>query len=140
MPPHTLLYIEDNPANLILVEQLIARRVNTRLLSAAGRATGIDLARAYQPEVILMDINLPGISGIRALKLLREDPFDRAHPGDRHQRQCDATRRTSGPRGRLLQLPNQADQRGGVHGGDGPGRGILTDVARASDAPQEDLQ
>jgi CheY-like chemotaxis protein/anti-sigma regulatory factor (Ser/Thr protein kinase) len=77
---HTLLYVEDNPANLMLVEQLIARRVNTRLLSAADATAGIALARLHQPEVILMDINLPGISGIRALKLLREDPLTRHIP------------------------------------------------------------
>jgi len=71
---HTLLYVEDNPANLKLVEQLIARRPNLRLLSAAEATLGIELARNQQPDVILMDINLPGISGIKALKILREDP------------------------------------------------------------------
>ena len=71
---HTLLYVEDNPANLKLVEQLIARRPNLRLLSAAEATLGIELARKQQPDVILMDINLPGISGIKALKILREDP------------------------------------------------------------------
>jgi PAS domain S-box-containing protein len=69
-----LLYVEDNPANLKLVEQLIARRPNMRLLSARDGNAGIQLARANQPDVILMDINLPGISGIEALKILREDP------------------------------------------------------------------
>jgi len=73
-PLRTLLYVEDNPANLKLVEQLIARRPDMRLLSARDGNTGIELARAHQPEVILMDINLPGISGIEALKILREDP------------------------------------------------------------------
>jgi CheY-like chemotaxis protein len=76
----TLLYVEDNPANLRLVEQLIARRPGLRLLSAADATIGIALARQHQPEVILMDINLPGISGIRALKLLREDPLTRHIP------------------------------------------------------------
>ena len=70
----TLLYVEDNPANLKLVEQLIARRPDMRLLSATDGTRGIELARANRPEVILMDINLPGISGIEALKILREDP------------------------------------------------------------------
>jgi PAS domain S-box-containing protein len=70
----TLLYVEDNPANLTLVEQLIARRSDIRLLSAGNGTLGIKLARASRPEVILMDINLPGISGIEALKILREDP------------------------------------------------------------------
>jgi len=70
----TLLYVEDNPANLKLIEQLIARRPDMRLLSATDGTRGIQLARANQPEVILMDINLPGISGIEALRMLREDP------------------------------------------------------------------
>jgi signal transduction histidine kinase/ActR/RegA family two-component response regulator len=69
----TLLYVEDNPANLELVEQLIARRSDLRLLSAADGQVGIEYARAYQPHLILMDINLPGISGIEALRILRAD-------------------------------------------------------------------
>jgi len=70
----TLLYVEDNRANMQLVEQLIGRRSDMRLLSAGDGTRGISLARIHQPEVILMDINLPGISGIQALKILREDP------------------------------------------------------------------
>ena len=67
----TLLYVEDNPANLMLVEDLIARRPDIRLLSARDGNRGIEIARASRPDVILMDINLPGISGIKALKILR---------------------------------------------------------------------
>jgi CheY-like chemotaxis protein len=74
VPLRTLLYVEDNPANLKLVEQLIARRSDMRLLVATDGDLGVQLARDNQPEVILMDINLPGISGIEALKILREDP------------------------------------------------------------------
>ena len=70
----TLLCVEDNPANLMLIEQLVARRPDLCLLSARDGDLGIQLARANQPEVILMDINLPGISGIEALRILREDP------------------------------------------------------------------
>jgi signal transduction histidine kinase/CheY-like chemotaxis protein len=73
-PMRTLLYVEDNPANLELVEQLVARRSDLRLLSAADGTLGIEYARACLPEVILMDINLPGISGIEAMKILRADP------------------------------------------------------------------
>ncbi|MEO8378592.1 MAG: PAS domain S-box protein [Acidobacteriota bacterium] len=69
----TLLYVEDNPANLKLVERLVARRSDLRLLSAIDGNRGVELARTCQPDVILMDINLPGISGIDALKILRED-------------------------------------------------------------------
>jgi uncharacterized membrane protein len=68
-----LLYVEDNPANLRLVERLVARRPDLRLLTAVNGDLGIEYARASQPDVILMDINLPGISGIEALKILRED-------------------------------------------------------------------
>jgi len=70
----TLLYVEDNPANLMLVEDLIARRPDIRLLSATDGNGGIKIARASRPDMILMDINLPGISGIQALKILRADP------------------------------------------------------------------
>jgi PAS domain S-box-containing protein len=73
-PLRTMLYVEDNPANLDLVEQLIARRPDLRLLSASDGDLGVEFARAYKPEVILMDINLPGISGIEAMKILRADP------------------------------------------------------------------
>ena len=73
-PVRTLLYVEDNPANLELVEELIARRPELRLLSAADGNLGIEFARAYQPEVILMDINLPGLSGLEAMRILRADP------------------------------------------------------------------
>jgi PAS domain S-box-containing protein len=69
----TLLYVEDNPANLHLVEQIIARRADVRLLSATNGAAGIALARAARPDVILMDINLPGMSGIKAMQILRAD-------------------------------------------------------------------
>ncbi|WP_257218041.1 ATP-binding protein [Janthinobacterium sp. BJB304] len=71
----TLLYVEDNPANLALVEQLIARRSDLKLLTAIDAHLGIDLARTYQPDVILMDINLPGISGYGALHILHDDPL-----------------------------------------------------------------
>jgi len=70
----TLLYVEDNPANLELVEQIVARRPHLQLLSAANGNLGVEFARTHQPDVILMDINLPGISGIEALRILRADP------------------------------------------------------------------
>jgi len=71
---HTLLYVEDNPANMKLVENIIARHPDMRLLTAVDGNSGIEIARVFQPDVILMDINLPGISGIEALKILRDDP------------------------------------------------------------------
>jgi CheY-like chemotaxis protein len=70
----TLLYVEDNPANMMLIEDLIARRPDIRLLSARDGNRGVEIARSSRPDVILMDINLPGISGIKALGILAEDP------------------------------------------------------------------
>ncbi|MDZ4252446.1 MAG: ATP-binding protein [Sulfuritalea sp.] len=70
----TLLYVEDNPANLELVEQLVARRPELSLLSAADGKLGKEFALAYQPQVIVMDINLPDISGLDVMKSLRADP------------------------------------------------------------------
>ncbi|MGK2952619.1 MAG: response regulator, partial [Thiobacillus sp.] len=55
-------------------EQIIAGHPHIRMLSASDATLGIALARAHAPEVILMDINLPGVSGIQALQILRENP------------------------------------------------------------------
>jgi signal transduction histidine kinase/CheY-like chemotaxis protein len=74
MPLRTLLYVEDNPDNLMLVEDLIARRADIRLTTAADGISGVAAARASLPDVILMDINLPGISGVEALRILLSDP------------------------------------------------------------------
>jgi CheY-like chemotaxis protein len=73
-PRLTVLYIEDNADNLALVELLIARRSDLTMLSAVDGPLGIELARARQPDVILMDINLPGMNGFDVLKCLRADP------------------------------------------------------------------
>jgi PAS domain S-box-containing protein len=71
----TLLYIEDNPANMELIEQLMAQWCpDIRMITAVNATLGLELARAFQPTLILMDINLPGISGLSALKILRNDP------------------------------------------------------------------
>ena len=70
----TLLYVEDNPANLMLVEEIIARRPDIHLLSAPDGRTGVKMALTSLPDVILMDINLPGISGVQVMQILAEDP------------------------------------------------------------------
>lgn len=69
-----LLYVEDNPANLKLIQQIIGRYPHLQLLLAVNGALGIELAKTRQPEVILLDINLPDMSGIDVLGMLREDP------------------------------------------------------------------
>jgi len=68
-----VLYIEDNPSNIRLVEQLFVRYKNIRLLNALTPELGLELARAHCPELILLDINLPGMDGYQVLALLRED-------------------------------------------------------------------
>jgi PAS domain S-box-containing protein len=71
---HTLLYVEDNPTNLLLIEHIIEDQPFIRLISACNGKLGIELARTHQPDIILMDINLPGISGTEVLTILHEDP------------------------------------------------------------------
>jgi signal transduction histidine kinase/CheY-like chemotaxis protein len=71
---HTLLYVEDNPANLMLIEHIIDGHPSLRILSAHDGSLGVELARLHVPDVILMDIGLPGMSGIDTLNILREDP------------------------------------------------------------------
>jgi CheY-like chemotaxis protein len=77
---YTVLYVEDNLANLELVEQIIARRPDVRFMSAIDATLGMALAREHVPDVILMDINLPGVSGLQALRLLKADPRTAAIP------------------------------------------------------------
>ena len=72
---YTILYIEDNPANLMLVEDIIESRTDLNLLTARDGYSGIEIARSNVPDLILMDINLPGINGTDALKILAKDPL-----------------------------------------------------------------
>lgn len=67
----SILYIEDNPANLKLVEDILSEFPEINLLSATQASLGMDLARSHKPDLILMDINLPDINGIEALKRLQ---------------------------------------------------------------------
>ena len=59
---------------MVLIKDLITRFPNLNLTTAVNAAIGIDLVRSSLPDVILMDLNLPGISGTQALQILREDP------------------------------------------------------------------
>lgn len=67
---YTMLYIEDNPANVRLMEELVSHVPNLTMMSAENGELGVEFAKRYQPDVILMDINLPGMSGFDALKKL----------------------------------------------------------------------
>jgi CheY-like chemotaxis protein len=79
-PWRTMLYIEDNPANLMLVEQIVEGIPSLRMFSATDGNTGVESARTHLPDVILMDINLPGISGTEAMKRLHMDPATKHIP------------------------------------------------------------
>ncbi|HEY1722594.1 MAG TPA: ATP-binding protein [Magnetospirillaceae bacterium] len=69
-----MLYIEDNPSNIRLMEELIESVGNITLLTAAEPRAGLDLARAHRPDIIVLDINLPGMSGFEVLRAIRAIP------------------------------------------------------------------
>ena len=68
-----LLYVEDNPASLRLVEDIVSFLPHLRMISATDARQGIALALERHPDVILMDINLPGMNGNQAQRILRND-------------------------------------------------------------------
>ncbi len=72
--PATLLYIEGNPTNTRLIEQVIAKKTDCRLLTTSCSSTGLDLARAHQPDLIFLDINLPDMDGFEILRKLKKMP------------------------------------------------------------------
>jgi CheY-like chemotaxis protein len=68
-----VLYVEDNPANLKLVEQIVARHAHIDLLLAPSGSLGLDLALSCQPDLLLLDIHLPDIDGFQVLARLRAE-------------------------------------------------------------------
>jgi signal transduction histidine kinase/ActR/RegA family two-component response regulator len=76
----TVLYIEDNVANLRLVERIVERRPGLTLLSAMQGSQGLDLARAHRPRMIMLDLHLPDLHGEEVLARLQDDPLTREIP------------------------------------------------------------
>jgi PAS domain S-box-containing protein len=75
-----LLYIEDNPVNALIVRELVAQRGNLKLDEADDGASGIQSARECQPDLILVDMQLPDFDGLEVLRRLRADPSTAAIP------------------------------------------------------------
>lgn len=71
---HTVLYIEDNLSNLALVQRILARRPEVRLIQAVQGRAGLSLAREHRPDLILLDLHLPDIHGSEVLRLVKDDP------------------------------------------------------------------
>ena len=70
-PRYTVLYVEDNPSNLRLVSHAIQKRPDIQLISAHTGTLGLDMAISHLPDLILLDINLPGINGMDILYKLK---------------------------------------------------------------------
>ena len=79
-PAQAVLVVEDNPANLKLMSSALGRLPRIELLTAQRPARGLELAREHRPALILMDINMPGMSGYELLEQLQEDPALEAIP------------------------------------------------------------
>ena len=77
---HTLLYIEDQDLNLRLVERILNPRPEYRLLTALQGGAGLNLAREQRPDLILLDLNLPDMTGDEVLHRLKSDPAVRHIP------------------------------------------------------------
>ncbi len=72
-PAATLLYVEDNVGNVRLMERLLLHRPNVRLLTSFEGSRGVELAKEFQPDLILLDVHLPDLSGIDVLDQLTRD-------------------------------------------------------------------
>lgn len=76
----TVLYIEDNPVNVLLMEAMLGHMSGLRVVTAPLPALGLQMARDERPDLILLDIQLPGMDGYEVLRRLRAEPASRAVP------------------------------------------------------------
>jgi CheY-like chemotaxis protein len=76
----TVLYIEDNPVNVLLMEAMLAHVAGLRVITAPLPALGLQMARDERPDLVLLDIQLPGMDGYEVLRRLRAEPTSRSVP------------------------------------------------------------
>jgi CheY-like chemotaxis protein len=69
----SVLYVEDKPANIKLIKRIVARNTNLKLFATSNGIDGVEIAQKILQDLILMDINLPGISRLDALKMLQSN-------------------------------------------------------------------
>ena len=112
--PCTVLYIEDNLANLKVVERILARQPAVQLLAATHGQPGLELAIRHQPSLILLDLHLPDLHGTRVLARLRAEPRTAVDPRGDHQRRYAGDQYAQRRPGSDSGLPEQAARRGEV--------------------------
>jgi len=77
---HTVVYVEDNPSNIAFMRGVVEDLDTIQLLTAATGEFGLEVIRAHHPDAVIVDINLPGISGFEVLRRLRDSPETRGIP------------------------------------------------------------
>ena len=80
MPAYRLLYIEDNPVNTLVVEELVSRRPDIELRCTEDGHSGLDVARDWLPHLVLLDMQLPDLDGFAVRKALAQNPATAATP------------------------------------------------------------
>ena len=110
----TVLIVEDNELNMKLFHDLLEAHGYDTVGTRNG-VEALDLARKHRPDLILMDIQLPEVSGLEVTKWLKDDQELQSHSGGGRHRLCDEGRRRAHPRRRLRGLPVEADLGRQIH-------------------------
>ena len=132
---HAVLYIEDNPANVRLMRKIIARRPECSLIDAPTGELGLEMAAAHRPDIIIIDINLPGIDGFEVFRRLQIADEGRDTPVIAPQCRRHGPRHPARPGSRIPGVSDQADRgapaaaRPRPRPGPGAGGGGMTDAA-----------
>ena len=107
-----VLYVEDNPANVSFMRDVLGDFDGIELATVPTAEMGIELVRSRRPDVVIMDINLPGMSGLDALERTPEGSEDRRDPDHRADGCGFGARSATRDAGRLLSIPDEARESG----------------------------